>query len=77
LYELGEHDGEVIVTDDTVSGVVRRGVYDTRGNWRSGDQLSVCPNMCIWVGDGPRQTPPLSTHRRFMNVKNGADQASP
>jgi hypothetical protein len=70
LYELGDRDGEVIVTDDRDPGAVRRGTYDTRGNWLSGEQLRVCPNMCIWVGEGPRVTPPLSTHRRFMNVRS-------
>ncbi len=71
LYELTETDGEVLVTDDTGPGVVRRGIYDTKGNHRSGDRLRVCPNFCMWVGEGPKQTPPLSTHRRFMNVKAG------
>ena len=71
LYELTDTEGEVLVTDDTVPGVVRRGRYDTLGNWQSGDRLRVCPNMCMWVGQGPKQTPPLSSHRRFMNVATG------
>jgi hypothetical protein len=74
LYELSECVGEVIVTDDTNPGIVRTGVYDTQGNWRSGDRLTVCPHLCAWVGDGPRCTPPLSTHRRFMSVAAGPDQ---
>lgn len=71
LYELTDVDGEVLVTDDTTPGVIRRGVFDTKGNWQSGDRLKVCPNFCMWIGEGPKQTPPLTTHRRFMNVTSG------
>jgi hypothetical protein len=67
LYEVGDVEGEVIVTDDRDPAAVRRGVYDTKGSWISGDQFDVCMHTCIWVGEGPRETPPLSTHRRFAN----------
>lgn len=67
LYEVGDVEGEVIVTDDRDAAAVRRGVYDTTGNWISGDQFDVCMHTCIWVGQGPRTTPPLSTHRRFAS----------
>lgn len=68
LYELGEAEGEVVVTDDRDPEAVRRGVYDTTGNWLRGDHVDVCVHTCIWVGEGPRETPPLSTHRRFANA---------
>lgn len=68
LYELGDVEGEVIVTDDRDPAAVRQGVYDTKGNWLRGDQLAVCMHTCIWVGEGPRETPPLSTHRRFASA---------
>lgn len=68
LYELGEVEGEVVVTDDRDPAAVRQGVYDTKGTWLRGDHLNVCTQTCIWVGEGPRETPPLSTHRRFASA---------
>ncbi len=68
LYELGEREGEVIVTDDRDPSNVRRAVFDTKGEWLSGDRIDACVHTCIWVGEGPRTTPPLSTHRRFANA---------
>ena len=44
------------------------GVYDSTGRWVSGDRFLVCPNLCGWIGDGPREPSTLKDHRRFRNV---------
>lgn len=61
LYEMC--DEGVLITDGA-----RRGVYDTDGRWLSGDRFSVCPNMCGWIGRGPRVAEDLSQNRRFRSV---------
>jgi hypothetical protein len=62
LYEL-DGDGNVRLTDGD-----RSGTFDRFGRWLSGDKLIADPELCIWVGAGPRQPEDLSTNRRFRNV---------
>lgn len=61
LYELC--DEGVRVTDGN-----QIGVYDNDGRWVSGDRFLVCPNLCGWIGTGPREPSTLKDHRRFRNV---------
>jgi hypothetical protein len=60
-YELC--DTGVRVTDGS-----RTGVYTSGGRWVSGDNFMVCPNMCLWVGEGPRVPSELKDHRRFRTI---------
>lgn len=61
MYEMT--DGGVVVTHGP-----RRGVFDSDGRWLEGDKFAVCPNMCGWIGRGPRQPADLSDNRRFRSV---------
>ena len=61
LYELS--DEGVRVTDGA-----RVGVYGDDGRWLFGDRFLVCPNLCGWIGMGPRVPSTLKDHRRFRNV---------
>lgn len=61
LYELCDEGVRVVDGD-------RTGVYDSFGQWVSGDRFLVCPNMCGWIGTGPREPSTLKDHRRFRNV---------
>jgi hypothetical protein len=62
VYELDD-DGNVRLTDGD-----RSGTFDRDGRWLSGDKLIADPELCVWVGGGPRQPEDLSTNRRFRNV---------
>ena len=62
VYELDD-DGDVRLTDGD-----RTGTFDRYGRWLSGERLIPDPEMCLWVGAGPRQAVDLSTNRRFRNV---------
>lgn len=61
LYELCD-EGVRVTHGDLV------GVYDAAGRWRAGERFAVCPNLCNWIGNGPRAPLDLSTNRRFRNV---------
>ncbi len=64
LYEICD-DGVLVTHGD------RRGVFDDDGRWISGDRFSVCPNLCGWIGRGPRMPMDLSDNRRFRSVVEG------
>lgn len=61
LYEMC--DEGVLVTHGG-----RQGVFDNEGKWLSGDRFPVCPNLCGWIGRGPREPADLSDNRRFRSV---------
>lgn len=61
LYELCDDGVLVSLGDDA-------GLYDSHGRWLSGRRMTVCPNFCAWIGDGPRDPVDLSSNRRFRNV---------
>jgi hypothetical protein len=46
----------------------RQGIFDNDGRWLAGDKFPVCPNLCGWIGRGPRQPMDLSDNRRFRTV---------
>ncbi|MEY2401853.1 MAG: hypothetical protein QOJ08_1964 [Ilumatobacteraceae bacterium] len=46
----------------------REGIFDNDGRWIAGDRISACPNLCGWIGRGPRQPMDLSDNRRFRSV---------
>ena len=69
IYEIA--DGGV-----QVSHRGRIGVYDNEGRWRSGDVMTVCPNMCRWIGNGPRVPVDLSNNRRFRSVPARSEASS-
>jgi hypothetical protein len=71
IYELDD-DGNVRVTDGD-----RTGTFDRFGRWRSGERLIADPEMCLWVGAGPRQTVDLTTNRRFRNVSISVKAGTP
>jgi len=62
VYEL-DVDGNVEVTKDG-----RRGVFDAEGRWLSGEIRGVDPELCRWVGLGPRVPGDLRQNRRFRAV---------
>ena len=62
VYELDGH-GNVRLTDGD-----RTGIFDRHGRWLSGDKIIADPQLCLWVGAGPRHAVDLSSNRRFRNV---------
>ncbi len=62
VYELDD-DGNVMVTKGDLVGV-----YDSEGLWLEGAVQTVDPELCRWIGNGPRVAADLSTNRRFMKV---------
>jgi hypothetical protein len=62
VYELDEQGNVMVTKDDQV------GVYDAEGCWLEGAVHTVDPELCRWIGNGPRQPADLSTNRRFMKV---------
>jgi hypothetical protein len=66
LYELDEQGNVVVTKGDQV------GTYDPEGCWLQGAVLTVDPELCRWIGNGPRQPADLSTNRRFMRVGGAA-----
>jgi hypothetical protein len=76
LYELGDAD-EVVVSGVGPDGSAVRGTFDAEGRWCHGDRFTVCPHFCLWIGRGPRETPPLSANRRFMTVTRPVDAEAP
>jgi hypothetical protein len=69
VYELCD-DGVRVTLGDHV------GVYDACGRWLSGKRMPVCPNLCAWIGDGPRNPVDVSTNRRFRNLPDRAEATS-
>lgn len=74
VYEIdGDGDGEERVRV-TLGEVV--GIFDADGRWLEGARMSVCPNLCSWIGRGPRAPLDLSTNRRFRGVLQPQDAAT-
>ena len=62
VYELDD-EGNIRLTDGD-----RIGPFDRHGRWLAGDRIVPDPELCLWVGAGPREPVDLSTNRRFRNV---------
>jgi hypothetical protein len=61
LYEMCDEGVRVTLGE-------QHGIFDNDGRWLAGDRISVCPNLCGWVGRGPREPMDLSDNRRFRSV---------
>ena len=62
VYELDEEDNVRLSDGDRI------GTFDRHGRWLAGDKLVADPELCLWVGAGPRHPDDLSSNRRFRNV---------
>ena len=63
IYEFDE-DFNVLVT--TVDGL--SGTFDPEGRYLHGDVRACDPELCRWVGLGPRERGDISLNRRFMGA---------
>ena len=62
IYELTE-DGNVLLSKDGTSAL-----YDPEGRYISGEIRDVDPELCRWVGLGPRERGNVSDNRRYKDA---------
>jgi len=65
IYEL---DGDFNVLVTAKDG--RTGTFDPEGRYLHGEVRSVDPELCRWVGLGPRERGDISQNRRFMGAND-------
>lgn len=73
IYELDD-DGNVRVTLDEQAGT-----FDSDARWLHGEIRTVDPELCRWVGYGPKTATDVRLNRRFMPVteaETGEGEAS-
>lgn len=62
IYELTE-DGNVMLSKDG-----RTAIYDAEAHYISGEIRDVDPELCRWVGLGPRERGNVSDNRRYRDA---------
>ncbi len=65
IYELDEDFNVLVTARDG-----RTGTFEPEGRYLHGEVRSCDPELCRWVGLGPRERGDISQNRRFM----GADE---
>jgi hypothetical protein len=61
-----EFDGDFNVLVTARDG--RTGTFDPEGRYLHGDLRHADPELCRWVGLGPRERQDISQNRRFMDA---------
>lgn len=63
IYEFDEDFNVLVTARDG-----RNGTFDPEGRYLHGDLRHCDPELCRWIGLGPRERQDISQNRRFMDA---------
>lgn len=64
IYEFDEDYNVLVTTKDG-----KTGTFDPEGRYLHGEVRAVDPELCRWVGLGPREPVDITQNRRFMGAE--------